>query len=346
MSSPTVSARPTKERRLKFDELVNALLSDPPSKFDPFRIYRSHYTSDDIDIGVDVLLPKSMKAQGLRPVIVRIHGGFLVTGSSLFPAWFTTWILDYAELHGAVIVSPDYRLLPEAKGVDILQDLNNFWSWLGGGGVEHSLASVGLSNIKLDLDRLLVVGESAGGYLALQSVLHGFASPGGMILAYPMIDLESPHYTRRYNKPIVGVPNFPDEIIREFLTSPLSGSNKLLTAADPPTRLDLAMSIVQNGRFLEFLGTEDELFPLRMLNRKRRRDHPILPQCFMLHGEEDSAVPVEGTRKFVAHLKTVDPSSHVHLAIQPGDHGFDSNAKLEDEWLAKGLQGVTDAWLN
>ncbi|KAF3805050.1 hypothetical protein GCG54_00005795 [Colletotrichum gloeosporioides] len=346
MGSPTVATSSAKERQHKFDELVNALLSDPPSKFDPFRIYRSHYTSDDIDIEVDVLLPKSMKTQGARPLIVRIHGGFLVTGSSLFPAWFTTWILDYAEFHDAVIVSPDYHLLPEAKGVDILQDLSNFWSWLSSGGVEHSLASVGLSNIKLDLDQLLVVGESAGGYLALQSVLHGFANPRGMILAYPMIDLESPYYTRRFNKPIVGVPNFPDEVIHEFLTSPLSGSRKLLTAADPPTRLDLAMAIVQNGRFLEFLGTENELFPLRLLTTNGRRDRPILPQCFILHGEEDSAVPVEGTRKFVARLKTVDPSSHVHLAIRPGDHGFDSSAKLGDEWLAKGLQGVTDAWLN
>lgn len=60
-----------------------------------------------------------------------------------------------------MIISPNYRLLPEAKGVDILQDLNNFWSWLST-GVEQSLASVGLSNIKLDLGQLLVVGESAG----------------------------------------------------------------------------------------------------------------------------------------------------------------------------------------
>ncbi|KAH9238187.1 hypothetical protein K456DRAFT_1747778 [Colletotrichum gloeosporioides 23] len=345
MGSPNVTTSPIKGRQLKFDELVNALLSDPPSKFDPFRIYRSHYKSDGIDIGFDILLPKTMKPQGPKPVIVRIHGGFLVTGSSLFPAWFTKWILDYAELHDAVIISPNYRLLPEAKGVEILQDLKNFWSWLSN-GVEQSLACVGLSNIKLDLDQLLVVGESAGGYLALQSVLLGFASPRGMILAYPMIDLESSHYTRRFSKPIVGVPNFPDEVIHEFLTSPLSGSKKLLTAADPPTRLDLAMAIVQNGRFLEFLGTEDELFPLRLLTRKGCRNHPILPQCFILHGEEDSAVPVEGTREFVARLKTVDPSSRVHLAIRPGDHGFDSTAKLGDEWLSKGLHDVTDAWLN
>ncbi|KAF0318012.1 beta-lactamase [Colletotrichum asianum] len=161
MGSPTVATSPAKERQLRFDELVNALLSDPPSKFDPFRTYRSHYTSNDIDIGVDILLPKTMKPQGPRTVIVRIHGGFLVTGSSLFPAWFTKWILDYAELHDAVVISPNYRLLPEGKGVDILQDLNNFWSWLSN-GVEQSLASVGLSNIKLDLGQLLVVGESAG----------------------------------------------------------------------------------------------------------------------------------------------------------------------------------------
>ena len=32
--------------------------------------------------------------------------------------------------HGAVYVQPDYRLLPEANGEEVLDDIDDFWTWL------------------------------------------------------------------------------------------------------------------------------------------------------------------------------------------------------------------------
>lgn len=85
-----------------------------------------------------------------------------VTGSSLFPGWFSKWVLDFAAENGAVIISPDYRLLPEIKGRDILSDLRAFWSWVQSGGPQRHLAAVGQSKVSLDITRLLLLGESAG----------------------------------------------------------------------------------------------------------------------------------------------------------------------------------------
>lgn len=85
-----------------------------------------------------------------------------MTGSSLFPGWFSKWVLDFAQENGAVIISPDYRLLPEVKGRDIMNDLRAFWRWVHGGGLQRHLLVAGQSDLTLDMSRTLLLGESAG----------------------------------------------------------------------------------------------------------------------------------------------------------------------------------------
>jgi hypothetical protein len=76
MASP-----PTPETNAGFERLVSILQSFPASIFDPFTIYRTHYESAGVQIGVDILVPKTLQlpVPVERPVIVRIHGGFLVS---------------------------------------------------------------------------------------------------------------------------------------------------------------------------------------------------------------------------------------------------------------------------
>lgn len=85
-----------------------------------------------------------------------------VTGSSRYAPWFSSWILDYAERSDAIIVSPNYRLLPEATGDDILQDINDFWNWLHEGGLSECLKMAGYVDLTVELSQLLLLGESAG----------------------------------------------------------------------------------------------------------------------------------------------------------------------------------------
>lgn len=178
-----MSQHSTSVRDVRFQELNSLLHSVTPEIFDPFHIPRSHYESDGLPIEVDIIIPKKNPQRRVRPVLVRIHGGFLVsphrlepqaslndnyqiTGSSLFPAWFSKWILDFAELHDAIIISPNYRLLPEVKGVDILRDMQNFWVWIRAGRPQQYLSSIGRSDVVLDMSQMLLVGESAGIYMS------------------------------------------------------------------------------------------------------------------------------------------------------------------------------------
>lgn len=68
----------TLERDARFKDLVDLLLSVPSDIFNPFDIYRTYYRSASSDIGADVIIPKGKRPRTARPVIVRIHGGFLV----------------------------------------------------------------------------------------------------------------------------------------------------------------------------------------------------------------------------------------------------------------------------
>lgn len=66
------------EAEAEFKQLSDALLSVPATKFDAFDITRATYESAGSKIGADILIPKRAFSGPSRPVLVRIHGGFLV----------------------------------------------------------------------------------------------------------------------------------------------------------------------------------------------------------------------------------------------------------------------------
>ncbi|KAF5680610.1 hypothetical protein FHETE_384 [Fusarium heterosporum] len=336
----------SEERNAQFTALVDILQSVESDIFDPFLVTRAHYESVGIRIGVDVLIPRQLKTQN-PPVIVRIHGGFLITGSSLYPAWFFKWELDFAQEQDAVILSPNYRLLPEARGLDILDDMAAFWAWVYSGGLSRHLAKIGHQKLRCDLSKTLLIGESAGGYLSLQSVLSGYSRPKAIITSYPMIDMKAAYFTESYAKLINGVSNYPNEDVDKFLAA--TQGKPHITEVNPPGRLDSAMAVVHNGRYLELLGQEPELFILDRIEKLAlalKSGESLLPPLFILHGDEDSAVPVEGTQKLVAALRRLDSDTLIHLSIRPGDHGFDSNATIHESWLREGLDFVLSHWLD
>lgn len=105
-------------------------------------------------------MPKNIKP-GLHPILYHIHGGFLVTAHGLFAPFFPKWVDRLALEHSAIIVSPDYRLLPSENGVaDVLEDVEDGWKW-----IQSSLASLLekiAPGVEPDFHRVLLAGGSAG----------------------------------------------------------------------------------------------------------------------------------------------------------------------------------------
>ncbi|RDL37207.1 Uncharacterized protein BP5553_04640 [Venustampulla echinocandica] len=285
------------------------------------------------NISAFVLVPKGI-SEGKYPIIAKFHGGFFVTGASLYPDWFPDWALDYAFKQSAIIVCADYRLIPESTGLDILEDLKDFWAWARGGGLERHLSQV-KAGINADLTKVIAYGESAGGSLAIQS---GFILPHGFIKAiiatYPFIDIG-----RKRTVSIMGAPTIPPVVLDGFLAAIEPG--KIVTSANPPERMPIVLSIAQQDRFAEFYGADEKLALRKVLETV-----DDMPHLLIIHGKEDSAVPVEGSVEFADAVRGKFGAGKIDLRVEPGEHGFDGSATLEMPWLKDGLSRVTELWLN
>jgi phosphopantothenate synthetase len=66
----------------------------------------------------------------------------------------------------------------------------------------------------------------------------------------------------------------------------------------------------------------------------------------VIHGRQDSVVPVLGSERFVARAREITGSDKVVLAIRDGDHGFDSDLRFgEEPWLQESLKTAVETWL-
>lgn len=75
------------------------------------------------------------------------------------------WLFDLALQESAIMVSGDYRLIPEANGLDILEDIDDLYEW----AIKELPAIVSDKTNKqstADLNRILITGGSAGESLA------------------------------------------------------------------------------------------------------------------------------------------------------------------------------------
>lgn len=223
--------------------------------------------------------------------------------------------------------------MPESTGLDVMEDLSDFWKWVRGGDLQKHLDSF-KPGVEADLSKVLAYGESAGGTMAVQS---GFTQPGfikAVIATYPKMTS-----TVKRDKPIMGAPTIPLEVLESHLKAMVPG--RIVTSAFPPQRLDLWLSLAQQGRVQDFFGRDESLFP--MIVMEKLDDVPFM---LIMHGSDDTAVPVQGSYDFEEAAKKKFGPGKVELVVQPGEHGFDGEATLETPWLKEGLEKVTTLWLS
>ena len=132
--------------------------------------------------GPDVAVPQAARGRR-RPVdpadrdaVLFVHGGGFQLGGGDTYAGFAGW---FAEVTGADVYMPDYRLAPEDPQPAPTDDV--FAAY-------RSVIELGHAP-----SRLAVVGESAGAALAVETVRSlpemGVSSPAAMVLISPWLDL-------------------------------------------------------------------------------------------------------------------------------------------------------------
>ncbi|KAJ1555933.1 hypothetical protein HK405_010328 [Cladochytrium tenue] len=334
------------------------------------------------------------QAQPPRKVLAKFHGGGRVAGAALYPdAAFPPWLLALALQQDAVIVAPNYRLLPESSGADVLEDLRDFWRWVaaapdreeeveaaaeeGGTGIHrdrrHRLPSQSLRahviaahpNAQLDLTRVVAVGQSAGGYLALQSALtvgrwfradsdtttttttREFTGLRAVIAAYPG-GVDPDAVGRAFVIPNAAARAAAAAAVERHLQ--LRPNGVVVSEVVSPERRRLLGALVRSGLYMRHAGARDnaEVWLLNRIQQQQQsgyaRPLQLPPPQLILHGEDDSVVPVGSSVKYVEEANKLWGPGVVDLVVRPGEHGFDIKLGLDEEWLREKLDKFVQLW--
>jgi acetyl esterase/lipase len=256
----------------------------------------------------------------VRPVIVWIHGGALISGTRNWPN--PEQRKRYLDA-GYVIVSIDYRLAPETKLKGIIEDVQDAFKWVRAEGPKL---------YKIDPKRVAVVGHSAGGYLALMT---GFAvepRPQALIPFYGYGDITNDWYSK------------PDPFYRK--TQPLVSKEEAWKAVGTkettggPGRGKFYLYCRQNGLWpKEVAGFDPEKEPRAFDRfcpiRNVTRDYP---PTLLLHGDNDTDVPHQQSVDMAAELKK-HGVPHEFISIKNGGHGFDGKG-AKDPQVAQAFERV------
>jgi acetyl esterase/lipase len=269
-------------------------------------IVRSTYTYktvNDLRIRADVY---RKSGDQIRPVIMWIHGGALITGSrrGLNPVQAEKYLNA-----GYAIVSIDYRLAPQAKLDQIIEDLQDAYRWVRNQGPKL---------FRVDPNRIAVVGHSAGGYLTLMAGFQLSPRPRALVSFYGYGDIAGEWYSRPdpfYNRQPAVSKEEAYAAVGNDVTSDYVGGD----------RGRFYLYTRQRGLWpIEVTGHDpdneprvfDRLCPIRNVTKD-------YPPTLLLHGDKDTDVPFEQSVLMAKELER-QGLPHEFIPMPGRGHGFDS----------------------
>lgn len=284
-------------------------------------------TVGDVKIQADVYRADDTK---VRPVVVWIHGGALITGSKQS---IPKNLLDLCRAEGFVLVSIDYRLAPEVKLPAIIADIEDAFRWI---------REQGPKMCNLDPDRLVVTGGSAGGYLTLITGYRVKPSPKALVAYWGYGDVDGDWYTK------------PSEFYRKNLTlvskeegykgiggMVITGSE---SGVDMKARGKYYLYLRQNGFWTkEVTGFDpatqkDKLDPYCPV----RNVTPQFPPTLLIHGTTDTDVPYELSANMAKEFSK-HKVQHELVTVSGAGHGLaGGDKKLVDAAHARALTFIRE----
>ncbi len=240
--------------------------------------------------------------------IVHIHGGALINGSR------QNFRLEHVARYVAVgytVISIDYRLAPESKLPEIIEDLQDAFRWI---------YEVGPALFGIDPQRVGVVGHSAGGYLALMAGCTVQPAPTAIVAFYGYGDIVGDWYS----KPDPFYCRLP--LISEAEAG-LFTNGPICTAPYPGRgRQHFYLYCRQQGIWPQAVSghdpeTEPAFFVPYCPVQNVTTDYP---PTLLLHGDQDTDVPYQQS-VLMAEALTQHNVTHELITMAGHDHGFDSD---------------------
>lgn len=173
---PSLELNSWKLRALRF---LTGYMNMSPKPLDTIEREEMIISNSGGNPDVQVTITRPRKHSENMPAIFWIHGGGLVSGNRFMEAGSTDrWV----EMHGAVVVSVEYRLAPEHPAPAAIDDCFAAWKWM----INYA------EMLKVDKTQVVIGGNSAGGGLAAATAQRIFDDGGQQpilqFLVYPMLD--------------------------------------------------------------------------------------------------------------------------------------------------------------
>lgn len=261
----------------------------------------------ECEIKADVFRPER---NDVRPAIIWLHGGGLVAGCrDMIGAKGTREQLAQYLDAGLVVIAIDYRLAPETKLAEIVEDVRDAYRWA---------REKGPTEFRIDPDRIALVGHSAGAYLALLVGTYLEPRPRAIVSFYGYGDITGDWCVR------------PSAYFREKRTiseeeARASVGTSAITQSCYPTKRDrFYVYCRQQGLWAkEVTGFQHAvdatslaaLCPSMNVTKE-------YPPTLLLHGNKDNDVPYEQSTLMSEKLKQAGVK-HRLITLTGLDHGFD-----------------------
>ena len=213
-----------------------------------------------------------LKVQTPQPTVIFIHGGGWVGGTKEAGIGF---LLPYIAM-GWNAVNVDYRMAGVAHAPAAVEDCLCALRWIAANAKQYHI----------DLDRLVVTGDSAGGHLALTT---------GMIPANAEVDQLCPGPPLPKVAAIVDFYGITD--VKDLLGGPNLRTWAVQWMGDPPNKDDIA----KLASPLEYVRAG-------------------LPPIMIVHGDADPTVPYQQSVRLKAALDKAGVANEL-FTVPGGHHG-------------------------
>jgi acetyl esterase/lipase len=244
---------------------------------------------------------------GSTPAVVLIHGGALINGSRQD---FRSQQIELYLHAGYTVISIDYRLAPESKLPEIIEDLQDAFRWIYGSGP-------GL--FAIDPQQIAVIGHSAGGYLALMSGCCIQPLPKAIVSFYGYGDIIGDWYSKPdpfyCSQSMVSEKESGRATIGPMCTEPYEGRGKE----------KFYLYCRQNGLWpKEISGHDPEKEPAFFVQYCPVQNvDASYPPTLLLHGNRDTDVPYQQS-VLMAEAFARNNVEHELITMEGRGHCFDN----------------------
>jgi acetyl esterase/lipase len=241
----------------------------------------------------------------VRPVAIWLHGGALIMGSRHDPLSPVAVSLLKA---GYAVVSIDYRLAPETKLPDIIADVEDAYQFV---------RTKGPSLFMVRTDKIAVLGESAGAFLALTLGFKALPHPAVLVSLYGYGDLIGSWYSE------------PSDYYRTHVQ--LVSESEAKSVVGQEAIADASLS-TQHRYLFYFYTRQNGLWPIQVAGWDPRADArkfmpfmPIknitnsYPPTMLIQGDADEDVPYEQSVMMANELQ-VHGVEHEFITIKNAGH--------------------------